>query len=316
MCFSRQKKTVCLLAVALTITLVTLYRTTVYQTAKPSTRGVASHSHGIQMQNSVKDSTTNTSVSRKLIYPIEQQQDIREVIRQKLVKGTGKYRLSKPLGQLKIANSNMRPPLSWSQYGQDILIDGFFQGKRGGFFIEIGGYDGETNSNTLLLEKDRGWEGLLVEANPYLYKQMLQKDRTCHMINCCISTEVPEMTFLLADALTVADSALSSAHKERIDKERNQSLSGMHYGESITTQCFSLMDILDVIGRRKVDYFSLDVEGGEIYILKSIDWNILDIKYFTIETDQNRDEILAFMEKQGYEWKHNILGDDIFKKIS
>jgi hypothetical protein len=38
--------------------------------------------------------------------------------------------------------------------------------KRNGFFVEIGGYDGETFSNSLLLEKERRWSGLLVEANP------------------------------------------------------------------------------------------------------------------------------------------------------
>ncbi|KAH3703234.1 hypothetical protein DPMN_078265 [Dreissena polymorpha] len=32
---------------------------------------------------------------------------------------------------------------------------------------------------------------------------------------------------------------------------------------------FSLFDILNVIGTRQVDYFSLDVEGAELYILES-----------------------------------------------
>jgi hypothetical protein len=44
--------------------------------------------------------------------------------------------------------------------------------KRNGFFVEIGGYDGESFSNSLFLEKERGWSGLLVEANPYTYELM------------------------------------------------------------------------------------------------------------------------------------------------
>lgn len=237
-----------------------------------------------------------------------------DVIKRTLVKGTGSYRLSKPRGQLKPANTTATPPLSWSQYAQDQLIDRFLRQKRGGFFVEIGGYDGETNSNTLFLEKERGWNGLLIEANPYLYKKMVEKDRQCYMINCCISNDVPEMTFLMADALTAAENVLSSSHKERIDREQNESLADPNYGGFVTTQCFSLMDILDMIGQRHIDYFSLDVEGAELYILKSLDWKKLDINYFTIETDQHRDGILAFMDMHGYDWRHRILGDDIFKK--
>jgi len=236
------------------------------------------------------------------------------IIQQRLAKGNGTYRLSKPAGVQQLIQLNGQTSLTWSQYGQDILVNDFFHKRREGFFVEIGGYNGETNSNTLLLEKHYGWKGLLVEANPYLYKQMLEKDRKCYMINCCISNDEPEMTFLLADALTAADNVLSKEHKDRIDKEENTSISSMHYGESVKTQCFSLMDILDVIGRRHIDYFSLDVEGGEMYILKSIDFDKLDITYFTIETDQHRDDILKFMEEKGYEHRHHLMGDDTFRK--
>ena len=37
---------------------------------------------------------------------------------------------------------------------------------EGGFFLEAGADDGVRDSNSLLLEVNRGWTGLLVEANP------------------------------------------------------------------------------------------------------------------------------------------------------
>jgi hypothetical protein len=61
----------------------------------------------------------------------------------------------------------------------DQLIDKLLNQKRNGFFVEIGGYDGETFSNSLFLEKERGWSGLLVEANPYticVYPKVLIND--------------------------------------------------------------------------------------------------------------------------------------------
>jgi hypothetical protein len=74
-------------------------------------------------------------------------------------RGTGTYKLHKP-------NGRKEGIISWSQYGQDQLIDKLLNRKRNGFFVEIGGYDGETFSYSLFLEKERRWSGLLVEANP------------------------------------------------------------------------------------------------------------------------------------------------------
>ena len=41
-----------------------------------------------------------------------------------------------------------------------------FTFQRNGFFIEAGALDGETGSNTLSLERDLGWSGLLAEGDP------------------------------------------------------------------------------------------------------------------------------------------------------
>jgi hypothetical protein len=59
----------------------------------------------------------------------------------------------------------------------------------------------------------------------------------------------------------------------------------------------------------------LDVELGEMIILKSTDWKHLDIDVFTIETDQYRQDILTVMKSQGYKWIQKISGDDVFWKI-
>ncbi len=38
--------------------------------------------------------------------------------------------------------------------------------QKNGFFIEVGALDGETRSNTLILERKFGWNGVLIEADP------------------------------------------------------------------------------------------------------------------------------------------------------
>ena len=62
----------------------------------------------------------------------------------------------------------MRSPLYRyaSQAGQDVVVDRLLSGKTGGIFVDVGGYDGVTGSNSLYFEQFRGWSGLIVEAVP------------------------------------------------------------------------------------------------------------------------------------------------------
>ncbi|VDI59231.1 Hypothetical predicted protein [Mytilus galloprovincialis] len=224
-------------------------------------------------------------------------------------RGTGTYVLDHPDGMV-------NGTIAWSQHGQDRYIDKFLHGKRNGFFVEIGGYDGEDYSNTLFLEKERGWTGLLVEANPYMYQIMLKKDRRCYMANACISNSEPYMTLIVAGALTSVKETLTDDQRRRLKnvKKYGKADHWSHAGEKITVQCYSLLSLLKEIGQHRVDYFSLDVEGAEMMILESIDWKELDIDVLTIETQDRRDQILKFMKQAGYKWIRKLNRDDIFKK--
>ena len=53
--------------------------------------------------------------------------------------------------------------------------------------MECGALDGKRSSNTLYLERDRGWTGLLIEMDPYFYTQLLGKNRNVWSINACLS---------------------------------------------------------------------------------------------------------------------------------
>ena len=68
-------------------------------------------------------------------------------------------------------------PDTKGQYGQAVEVEKLFKGKKNGFFIEAGAYDGENLSNTLLFEAKLNWTGLLVEPNPDLYQSLKSKNR-------------------------------------------------------------------------------------------------------------------------------------------
>jgi Methyltransferase FkbM domain len=46
----------------------------------------------------------------------------------------------------------------------------------------------------------------------------------------------------------------------------------------ISVQCFPLYSVLLALNRTTVDFFSLDVEGFELDVLRTIPWDKVDIK--------------------------------------
>ena len=55
---------------------------------------------------------------------------------------------------------------------QVAIVDKLLNGKRNGFYIDCGAADGVGLSNTLFFNQHRGWHGLLIEANPNLFRNI------------------------------------------------------------------------------------------------------------------------------------------------
>lgn len=59
--------------------------------------------------------------------------------------------------------------------------------KREGFFFEAGALDGEFLSNTLFLERNLGWTGILVEPGPSSFQKLVKKHRKAYLIQAALS---------------------------------------------------------------------------------------------------------------------------------
>ena len=87
-------------------------------------------------------------------------------------------------------------------HSQDLWVINEIFGKalaRGykGFFIEAGASDGVYGSNTLLLERKYGWDGLLIEPNLFFF-QKLKKKRKVICRRCLLSNKEEKMDFIEA----------------------------------------------------------------------------------------------------------------------
>lgn len=84
----------------------------------------------------------------------------------------------------------------FSQSGQDkFLNDEVLKHRTGGVFLELGGYDGLTGSNSLFFEKELGWTGLLIEPSPANFAKATSV-RGCSCLNAAVGSPTPFAEFL------------------------------------------------------------------------------------------------------------------------
>jgi FkbM family methyltransferase len=184
------------------------------------------------------------------------------------------------------------------QVCQDLIAYLYFKNKKDGFYVDIGANDGVTGSNTLVFE-EVGWTGICVEPQPDIF-EALKKNRKCDCVNAAISdTSNMNVKFIKAsgeapNGLSGLASKMSGAHKRRIRRENGKI-------EYITVKTISFEDLMknhNVITR--IDFMSIDVEGAELDILKTIDFNKYSFGLITVENNAGGDVLERFMNTKGY----------------
>jgi FkbM family methyltransferase len=198
----------------------------------------------------------------------------------------------------KLKSSHIFP----SQLGQDCLVDTFiFQGKSEGVFIDIGAHDGYLFNNTYFLETARKWRGICIEPLQEPFKS-LQKNRSAICINGCIGGQEGTADFFAVSGRPEQLSGLASTypavHKERLEREVAW-YNGSY--QVIKVPVYELNKVLENNGLREVDFISLDTEGSELEILKSIDFDKYHIRVLCVENNYNSEDVREFMKSNGFQ---------------
>lgn len=200
-----------------------------------------------------------------------------------------------------------------SQLGQDQLLnERFILNKKNGFFLDIGAHDGMTGSNTYFFEKELGWQGICFEPLPHLFKQ-LRECRDCVCINACVGSINGIVSFLHLNSVDEQLSGMCSTYdKRQLDIVMNDL--SVYGGNCAVMQlpCVRLMDILEQRGITHVDYLSLDTEGSELEILKTIDFSKVSIDMMSVENNFHEPFIREFLATKGFIFIEHVVVDDIF----
>jgi len=194
----------------------------------------------------------------------------------------------------------------YSEFCQDKLVDFIFNGSTNLFAVEAGAVEGEFISNTVFLETARGWECLLIEANPHSAEEMYQKHRKCHVfngglsINAAVGTPLPFKLWSYMGGFVESLPTLIILFG-RFNMDLFTSAGG---GGVVHVKAYPLHMIMRALGRTVVDYWSLDTEGSEPGILERTDFGQIEVGVMTVEHNWEpvrRASTQAVMARNGFE---------------
>lgn len=176
-----------------------------------------------------------------------------------------------------------------------------------GFFIEIGGWDGVTYSNTLFFERFRNWRGILIEPSPNEFLKCRKNRPDSHVFCCaCVPFDYTRkfLPMTYCASMTIAHS--SEVAPNQIGDIDEHVLSGRKFLKpdetvyefgALAKSLTSILDEEDI--RDEIDLLVLDVEGFETNVLKGIDFKRHAPKYICVEVWYSG-EIFDFLSERGY----------------
>lgn len=158
--------------------------------------------------------------------------------------------------------------LTFSQEGEDLILQRLFAGRSRGFFVDVGAHHPFRFSNTFLLYSS-GWRGINIDATPGSMRAFEIHRPEDINLECFVGDPSLEKTLTLYN-----EPALNSASQDVITTRPLRSDTYWPVG-TVTTQPQSLSSILDahVPQATPIALLNIDVEGGEHEVLVSNDWS-------------------------------------------
>ncbi len=206
---------------------------------------------------------------------------------------------------------------SYSQSGEDLIVDFIFDalGINHPSYIDIGAHHPYYLSNTGIFY-ERGCKGINVEPDPVLFKEFILHRKNDINLNIGIGNKKEVLDFYLMSAPTL--NTFSHDEAQKFIREGNYTIT-----ETCKIEVDTLSSIIQFHNKGKFpDFLSLDAEGIDELVLKSIDYNIssplvICVESLTFSTTGHgakNKNIISFLEQQGYKLYADTNINSIFVK--
>jgi len=177
------------------------------------------------------------------------------------------------------------------------IYEWFFKDlKEKGTYLELGAFNGVSESNSRFFDECLEWEGLLIEANPKLKKSILQTRPHPHKLffaASCVKEDANETIRFVQGS--------SNGHVARSAKAKQDR-------RAVDVACGPLSPVIETLFNGHINFFSLDVEGAEAQVLQTVDWNKVRVDVMISESINNhcgytcthRSKVRQIMKEAGY----------------
>jgi FkbM family methyltransferase len=190
---------------------------------------------------------------------------------------------------------------SKAQLFQDLFVIDALRYLRNGYYVEFGALDGITSSNTFMLEKEFGWNGILVEPSKHQYEKLKINRPKNSIDNRCVYRSSGDFVEF-GESQSLGLSALTEYTTLDANNTSFQNYSAI--------ETISLFDLLALYAApRRINFLSMDTEGGEYEILRDFNFKYYEIDIIVVEHNYKiyRNYIYELLTKEGYVRVHSKL---------
>lgn len=193
---------------------------------------------------------------------------------------------------------------SFSQKGEDLIIERIIGNKKKGFYIDIGAHNPNVFSNTKRFYV-KGWSGINIEPNPILIKEFAAQRKRDINLNIGIRNTFGKATFYEFEV-----DGLSTFSKD--EKEKNLKL-GYRLKQELEINVFRLSTVIEKYCKTKIDFISIDTEGLDFEVLQSNDWEKFRPTVVCVETGNFFSMIVGKKKNSKKEAIHSLMSKNMYK---
>lgn len=197
----------------------------------------------------------------------------------------------------------------FSQFGQDKWVaEEIFNFKKNGYFLDLAAGDGIVLSNTYFLEKFLDWKGICIEASDVLFERLI-KNRTCICEKACVDSKHQRVKF--TNDRSIKEGPYWKNLLGRIIDKDTDNLDDAKNKDFVWKETTTLREILEKYKAPKIiDFFSLDVEGAEIRVIKDFPFN--EYTFLSMSVERPSELLHTILKKNNYLYVNETRCDKLY----